>query len=143
MPEPLTSYIVDMHYAFYTLSSHLNNFYNDLLYLADHLASEGNPSSAASVDLARVHIWDLKTDLSEGVTSTRYHLVRSLQWIDTNWDGDGEEYELTMSKILDALWDAKPYQCLLFVPMIDAMRGAIGEKTITEDYMAKALRRFS
>lgn len=143
MPEPLTSYIVDLHYSFYNLSSHLQNLYNDFVYLADNLASEGNPASAASVDLANVHLWDFRTDLSFGVTSTRYHLVRCLQWIDTNWDGDGVEYELTMSKILEALWDAKPYQCLLFVPMIDAMRGAIQEKTVTVDYMAKALRRFS
>ena len=53
-----------------------------------------------------------------------------------------DPFVLTMSEILDALWDAQPHQCLLFIPMIDAMRGAIQEKTVTQNWMSNALRRF-
>ena len=66
----------------------------------------------------------------------------ALYWINDNWPADGVEYELTMSKIMNAMWDAEPYQCLLFVPMIDAMRGSIWNKTVTEEWMAKALIHF-
>lgn len=55
---------------------------------------------------------------------------------------EGGDGEVTMSMILDAMWDAKPHQCLLFIPMIDAMRGAIQQKTVTSQYMADALRHF-
>ncbi|GAJ12159.1 unnamed protein product, partial [marine sediment metagenome] len=41
-----------------------------------------------------------------------------------------------------AMWDAQPHQCLLFIPMIDAMRGSIQNKTVTSQYMADALRHF-
>lgn len=55
---------------------------------------------------------------------------------------EGGDGALDMSMILDALWDANPVQCLLFIPMIDAMRGSIMEKTVTTDWMANALRHF-
>ena len=66
----------------------------------------------------------------------------ALYWINDNWPADAEEYELTMSKIMAAMWDAQPYQCLLFIPMIDAMRGAIQQKTVTTEWMSNALRHF-
>ena len=56
---------------------------------------------------------------------------------------EGGDGDLTMSMILDAMWDAEPHQCLLFVPMIDAMRGSIWNKTVTEDWMSQALKHFT
>lgn len=55
---------------------------------------------------------------------------------------DGEAAEIDMSAILEALWDASPEQCLLFIPMIDSMRGSIQNKTVTSDWMSQALRHF-
>lgn len=55
---------------------------------------------------------------------------------------EGGNGEIDMSAILDAMWAAKPYECLLFIPMIDAMRGSIQNKTVTSEYMANALRHF-
>lgn len=55
---------------------------------------------------------------------------------------EGGDGELDMSMILDAMWKAKAHQCLLFIPMIDAMRGSIQNKTVTSQYMADALRHF-
>lgn len=59
-----------------------------------------------------------------------------------NFITEAPEYELTMTKLLETLWNAEPHQCLLFVPMIDAMRGAIQEKTVTPEWMSNALRHF-
>ena len=59
-----------------------------------------------------------------------------------NFITEAPEYELTMTKLLETLWNAQPHQCLLFIPIIDAMRGAISEKTVTEQWMSNALRHF-
>ncbi|MBA7571645.1 hypothetical protein ES708_13411 [subsurface metagenome] len=55
---------------------------------------------------------------------------------------EGGNGEIDMTAILDAMWKAKPHQCLLFIPMIDAMRGSIQNKTVTSQYMADALKHF-
>lgn len=55
---------------------------------------------------------------------------------------EGGNGKIDMSAILDAMWKAQPHQCLLFIPMIDAMRGAIQNKTVTSQYMADALKHF-
>ncbi|GAI53917.1 unnamed protein product [marine sediment metagenome] len=67
----------------------------------------------------------------------------ALYWINDNWPADGDDYVLTMSKIMDAMWKAEPHQCLLFIPMVDAMRGAIQEKTVTSEWMSEALKHFT
>ena len=67
------------------------------------------------------------------------YFYESLYWASRE-GGDGD---LTMSQILDAMWNAEPHQCLLFVPMIDAMRGSIWNKTVTEDWMSEALKHFT
>lgn len=55
---------------------------------------------------------------------------------------EGGDGDVTMSAILDAMWKAEPHQSLLFIPMIDAMRGSIWNKTVTEEWMSNALRHF-
>ena len=55
---------------------------------------------------------------------------------------EGAAVEIDMTAILEALWNASPEQCLLFIPMIDAMRGSIQAKTVTTDWMSEALRHF-
>lgn len=47
-----------------------------------------------------------------------------------------------MDAILDAMWNAKDWQTLLFVAYIDAMRGSVSEKTVTEQSMSNYLRHF-
>ena len=51
--------------------------------------------------------------------------------------------EIDMSAILAAMWDAKPYQCLLFIPMVDAMRAAVWDKTMNLETFLKGVKRFS
>lgn len=47
-----------------------------------------------------------------------------------------------MGTILNAMWASEDWQTLLFVAYIDAMRGSLSEKTVTEQSMANYLRHF-
>jgi len=55
---------------------------------------------------------------------------------------EGGDGAIDMSAILDAMWECEKHQPLLFIPMIDAMRGSIQNKTVTMDWMSNALRHF-
>ena len=140
MPEPLTSDIISFHSSCYTYSSHLNNLYNDCLALGTALTAEGCPSSGLAANNMAVHIWDMRNHFAFGADSVRYWVVKCLQWIDTNWDGDGVPVD--MSAILNAMWASLDWQTLLFIAYIDAMRGSLSEKTVTETSMANYLRHF-
>lgn len=67
------------------------------------------------------------------------YFYESLYWASQ----EGGNGVIDMSAILDAMWDAESHQCLLFVPMIDAMRGSIWNKTVTEEWMSNALKHFT
>lgn len=145
MPAPLEN-LIDFGYADGgTALSYLLNARNHLYYAGDRIAEEDWPAAKqqlynAADDFGYFGRYLLQDDV--WYESMRKDWRDALYWINDNWPTDGDEYELTMSKIMDAMWDAKPYQCLLFIPMIDAMRGAIMGKTVTLDYMGKALKRF-
>jgi len=89
----------------------------------------------------RWYFGKLRDKYSTASGSYRIRLINTLQWINDNWpeDGDGE---IDMSMILDAMWDCEKHQPLLFIPMIDAMRGSIQQKTVTTEWMSNALRHF-
>ena len=80
--------------------------------------------------------------LASGTNSIRYWHVKTLQWIDVNWSGGGAPAVVDMQAILDAMWASKTWQTLLFITYIDAMRGSVSEKTVTEQKMADYLRHF-
>lgn len=140
MPEPFTTYKNNVAAAWLYVKSDIHNFYNDMYFLAGHLADEGCPWSSQDVYNACVHLWDLREHFSGGTPSMRITVAYCFNWIDDNWPTDGAEVD--MSAILDALWEAEPWQTLLFIPMVDAMRGSIQEKTVTSQWMADALRHF-
>lgn len=142
MPEPFTTYKANVATAWLYVKSDIQNFYNDMYNLAGQLAAEGCPNSSQSVYNACIHLWELKDHIAGGTPQMRITFAYCLNWIDDNWPTNGNDYELTMSKILVALWDSKPYQTLLFIPMIDSMRGAIWNKTVTEQWMSSALKHF-
>jgi len=66
-----------------------------------------------------------------------------LDWISDNWPTDGDEYELTMQKMLDEIWDATPLEIFFFINYIDAMRAAIWNKEISEEKLHELYRHFS
>ena len=67
----------------------------------------------------------------------------ALYWIDDNWPSNGEEYELTMDKILTAMWDSDKLRNFHFINYIDAMRGGIWNTEIYETHLAEWYRHFS
>lgn len=142
MPAELDTLNSELWSAYNTLGSRLLTFRNFFYALGTQIGDE-NWSAAETIcnqigDYVGTYVKPALCD-SGGVKGKTYY---ALDWISDNWPTDGNGYELTMSKILAALWEAKPHQCLLFVPMIDAMRGSIMEKTVTLEWMGMALRHF-
>lgn len=142
MPEPLTSHNIELWGAYNSLSASMNSWRNEFYNLGEQIAANNwSAAQTSCIALGDDYSTLVRADLCDsGGVKGKTH--QSLDWIDDNWSADGDPYELTMSKILEALWLAEPYQCLLFIPMIDAMRGAIQEKTVTSNWMAEALKRF-
>ncbi len=62
-------------------------------------------------------------------------------WLMKNTN-EGVGGDVDMNAILTALWGSKEWQTLLFVAYVDAMRGSISEKTVTEQAMGNYLRHF-
>lgn len=98
--------------------------------------------------------WDSLSYYFDNITFTGYwfethqvdwraNTVLVLKILKDKIDSLGEPTTVDMSAILTAMWDAEPHQCLLFVPMIDAMRGSIWNKTVLPDWMSEAIRHFS
>ena len=140
MPEPFTTYKNNVAAAWLYVQTDIHNFYNDMYDLAGQLAAESWAGASQAVYNACIHLWDLRDHISGGDPSMRITVAYCFNWIDAEWPTDGAE--VTMSAILDALWKAEPWQTLLFVPMVDAMRGSISEKTVTSQWMADALKHF-
>ena len=142
MPAELQTLINDTNTQLKAIGDiYFDGIYDNCTSLHDWLDAEGCPNSADVVLAMRWHFGKLRDKYNTTIGSYRVRLINTLQWINDNWPEDGIA-EIDMSAILDAMWDAKPYQCLLFVPMIDAMRGSIWNKTVTEEWMSKALIHF-
>lgn len=142
MPYDLQVYINDTNTQLKAIGDiYFDGLYDSMLSLHDWLDAEGNPNSADVVLSMRWFVGKLRDKYSTVSGSYRVRLINTLQWINDNWPEDGET-EIDMSMIIDAVWAAKPHQCLLFIPMIDAMRGSIMNKTVTEDWMSRALKHF-
>ena len=60
-----------------------------------------------------------------------------------NCVGGGEEYELTMDKMLEAMWDGDLLRWFHFVTYIDSMRAGIWNLEIYDTHLADLYRHFS
>lgn len=140
MPEPFTTYKNNVAAAWLWVASDVDFCYQAAYNMAVHLNTEGNPNSSTEAYNLATGLWNLKAHISGGSPSMRITTAYCLNWIDDNWPENGAE--LTMTKLMETMWTAKPWQCLLFVPMVDAMRGAIMNKTVTEEWMSMAMRHF-
>lgn len=145
MPALLKNYI-DLGYVDGGGASvHLNSARTWVLYAAGYIGDQEWALAEDALTTVSNELGYLDADLladdvfNEGL---RGHWRDALYWINDNWPSDGDEYQLTMSKILTAMWESETWETLLFVTRIDAMRGAIGEKTVTEKAMADQLRHF-
>lgn len=141
MPEPLTSYIIDFHYACYDYASLLQSLYNYTLYLGSALASEAGPASASAANNMAAVIWDMRAKFSIGTDSVRYPLVVGLQWIDTNWPSGGGS--CTMDDIINAMLTATDSQYTSFIGIVDAYRVALWNAPFNADFYAALARGFT
>ena len=70
------------------------------------------------------------------------YLYEAIYW--ARYDtGDGEEYELTMEKILETIWNSDQLRWFLFINFIDSMRAGIWNIEIYDTHLAEWYRHFS
>jgi len=142
MPPALQSLINDTNTQLKAIGDiYFDGIYDSMSSLHDLLTAEGCPNSADEILAMRWYFGKLRDKYSTAVGSYRIRIINTLQWINDNWTEDGAA-EIDMSDILDAMWACEKHQPLLFIPMIDAMRGAIQQKTVTSQWMADALKHF-
>jgi len=92
----------------------------------------------------------------QGVVNSIHYCLRSLVYADGDYYlplkvpyylrhciGGGDEYELTMEKILDAMWESDILRSFHFINYIDAMRAGIWNTRISEKHLADWYRHFS
>lgn len=141
MPEPLTTYIVNYHYACYAYSAIMQNLYNDVLNLQTALVAEGNPSSGNAAGLMAVHVWELRNKFTYGADSVRYWNVLSLQYIDNNaFNGGGGE--VTMDAMLNAMLSSTFTQLTSWMGITQAFKVAVWDAPFNEEYYAALARGF-
>lgn len=91
----------------------------------------------------------------QGLANSCHYCLRSLVYADGDYMlplkipyylrhciGDGEEFVLTMDKILDVLWDSDRTQSFEFINDIDAMRASIWNTEIIETSLENWYRHF-
>lgn len=143
MPPALQSLINDTNTQLKAIGdTYFDGIYDSMSSLHDWLDAEGNPNSADVVLSMRWFFGKLRDKYSTAVGSYRIQIINTLQWINNNWpEGDGDG--VTMTAILDAIWESTPLEIFFFVNDIDAMRAAIWNKEISEDKLAELYRHFS
>ena len=140
MPAALQTYIDAWYSAHGYFTSDLYNAGNYIQYLGEQIEAQNWSGANSMCLMAANYFRDAALHFTTGSPSMRTTMKNTLQWINDNWPGVAV---IDMSAILNAMWNATPYQCLLFIPMIDAMRGAISEKSVTIESMESAMRRFT
>lgn len=128
MPEPLTSYNIDLWVAYNTLSSSMNNWRNIFYALGDNIAA----NNWAQCEILCDQLGDdfstyVRADLCDS-TGVKGKTHQSLDWIDTNWPADGEPYELTAIKICEAWAEDNFEERALTIAFIDRMRQLIWDE---------------
>jgi len=78
-----------------------------------------------------------------GASNMYDDMYAAMDWINDNWPSGGDPYELTMQKILDAMWDSDKLRNFHFINYIDAMRASIWNTEIYEAHLEDWYRHFS
>lgn len=143
MPAALQSLINDTNTQLKAIGDiYFDGIYDSLSSLHDWLDAEGNPNSADVVLAMRWYFGKLRDKYSTSIGSYRIRIINTLQWVNDNWPV-GEAYELTMQKMLDAIWESTPLETFFFVNDIDAMRAAIWNKEISEQRLTDLYLHFA
>lgn len=139
----LTTDILDLRTIHLELWSIWNNLTNDMNSLASALTAEGNPSSGTVASNIAVHTLEIRQQYMGASPSMRNTTYDILHYIDDNLNGGAPPYELTMQKILDAMWDTDKLRTFHFINYLDAMRASIWNVEVYESHLTDWYLHFS
>jgi len=140
MPEPLTSYIVDLWGGYNSLNTSANDWRQLFINLGNQIASQAWPAAQqACFDLGNDFFTQVVTPLchSSGIKGDIY---ACLHWIDDNIGGGGGG--CTMDDILTEMLSADFGQLQKFIGITDAYRMAIWNAPFNADFYAALARGF-
>lgn len=107
---------------------------------ADKLSADDPVAAGAQLKSAASNLysfWTYMANDSPFTDSVHYYLREAFIWIDENWPSDGEEYELTWQKIIEA-WIANDFEGrAATIATIDRMRQILWDEPF---YVAWAAR---
>jgi len=143
MPFPLTGYIASWRADYINVSNSLWSLGSYLQNAGNALKVENFVAAGDNLDNAKDSAHAAAMAFQLGGSNIYDNMYDALHWIDVNWPSGGEEYELTMEKILEAMWDADKLRNFHFINYIDAMRASIWNVEIYETHLAEWYRHFS
>lgn len=143
MPQPLTSYITNWRSDYIDVTNNLWSMGSYLMNAGNALKVENFTAAGDNLNNAKDSAHAAAMAFQMGGNNIYDDMYDALHWIDVNWPSNGEEFELTMDKILDAMWDSDKLRNFHFVNFIDAMRASIWNTEIYETHLAEWYRHFS
>lgn len=143
MPAPLTGYIntwrgnySDISNALWSMGSYLKN-------AGDALAVSNFPAAGANLVNAQGAAHTAALYFNMGADNMYDNMYAAMDWINDNWPSNGAEFELTIDKILEAIWDGDLLRWFHFINYIDSMRAGIWNVEIYETHLQDWYRHFS
>lgn len=131
-----------VHLEFY---AYWNNLSNDILAAAGQCDAQSWSGLAQVFRNMQIHALEIRAKYMGATPSLRNTMYAILHYIDENLDGGEppEPYELTMDKILEAMYESDKLRWFHFINYIDAMRASIWNVEIYETHLAEWYRHFS
>lgn len=143
MPYPLTTYVTKWRANYSTLASKYWVMGTGLHLAADAILAQNWSNAHDYLESAAQNCWDASRVFRYGTDPLYDVAYNALHWIDLNWPSNGEEYELTIEKMLTAMWDGDLLRWFHFVNYIDSMRAGIWNIEIYDTHLAEWYRHFS
>lgn len=140
MPTQLQSYINSLdtswdyvHTAFYGLRLGFN-------WLGSRIAAQDWAQAAQACYDMRDYIIDIRDYMTDDYLTTRYYVAMSLQYI--NDDALWTAPPITMTSILDAMWEATAIEYHHFIGYIDAYRANMWNLPFYTEWHSLLTRHF-
>jgi len=143
MPAPLTGYITAWQAKYTQISADCWQLGNALLGAATYIAAQNWNYAAMYLEAAGESAHEVAHHFKFEGDDVYAKMYDAMHWVDENIGGDAVEYELTMDKMLDAIWDSDKLRNFHFINYIDAMRASIWNVEIYETHLADWYRHFS
>lgn len=143
MPSQLSERILEQYWKLGDFAESLGHFQGFLTIAANHLVNDDAVSAGNAMLGAIAWMEFALEDLDNGVEGYRYKEYRTLSWINNMWPSDGEEYELTMEKIIFQMLLADPPEVMMFVGIADAYRQSIWNREFDENLYGTLAKAFA